>query len=78
MVLHLENIDDPAEVWKYLETKFQPLGIVKEYTAWIDHITVTFNGKDLRSFCDEYEFAFGISHSIYSQHQLAAVVTSTS
>ena len=72
IVLLLENIDEPADVWKYLESKFQPTGAVKDYTAWIDLITMTFDGKDLRTFCDEYELALRACHQldIYPEERL--------
>ena len=70
IILHLENIDDPTEVWKYLESKFQPIGIVKDYTAWIDLITMTFDGKDLRSFCDELTLR---NHHCGEQHETSNI-----
>ena len=55
LVVILEGIRDLKLIWESLETKCQPLGAVKEYPTFIQLITTGFHGKNLKSFCEEFE-----------------------
>ena len=52
-----EGVRDPKEIWGTIETRCQPLGIVKEYSPWKQLVSLQYTGKDLKVSCDDFEAA---------------------
>ena len=55
---------EPKDIWNFLEQKCNPLGAVKEYTAIVKWWEMSFNGKDIQAFCDEFRATIHICRQL--------------
>ena len=55
--LSLEFTQDPKAAWDILNERFQPDGIVSRYSIFLQWVYLSFDGKNLQKFCQDYENA---------------------
>ena len=55
IVLGLEWSMDPRATWTHLEKQYQPLGKLQRLEAYMDFRNLRYDGKDLTTFCQEYQ-----------------------
>ena len=54
IILDVEFIEDPKDIWLYLKSKYEPSGLAHQFSMYQDWQAIHYYGKDLEGFIHKY------------------------
>ena len=54
IILDVQYIDSPKEVWDYLKSKYEPKGLAHQFAIYQEWQSISYDGKDLEGFTHKY------------------------